>query len=76
MTLIVDTGGLFSVFDGDQDDHALFLETVQTARGLLVVSPLVLAELDHLILDRFGRERQLAALEEIEAAYVADRFTN
>jgi uncharacterized protein len=75
LTLIVDAGGLLSVFDGDQDDHELFLEAVQAARGPLVVSPLVLAELDHFILDRLGRERELAALEEIEAAYLVERIT-
>lgn len=76
MTLIVDAGGLLSVFDGDQLDHELFLEAVQMAREPLIVSPLVLAELDHFILDRLGRKAQLAALEEIEAAYEIDRITN
>lgn len=76
MTLIVDAGGLLSVFDGDQPDHALFLEAVQTARDPLIVSPLVLAQLDHFILDRLGRKAQLVALEEIEAAYKVDQFTN
>lgn len=69
MTLIVDTGGLLSVFDGKQEDHGLFLEAVQSSRGPLLVSPLILAELDHLILDRYGRQAELAAIEEIEAAY-------
>lgn len=72
MTLIVDAGGLLSVFDGDQDDHSLFLEAVQTASGPLVVSPIVLAELDHIILDRLGCRRELAAIEE---AYQVERFT-
>lgn len=76
MTLIVDAGGLLSVFDGDQPKHERFLETIQAAREPLIVSPLVLAELDHFILDRLGRRAQLAALEEIEAAYEVDRFTN
>ena len=69
MTLIVDTGGLLSVLDGNQDDHSLFLETVRVARGPLIVSLLVLAELDHLVLDRYGRQAELDAIEEIEAAY-------
>ncbi len=73
MTLIVDTGGLLSVLDGNQDDHDLFLEAVQTARGPLLVSPLILAELDHLILDRYGRQAELTAIEEIESAYQVER---
>jgi len=75
LTLIVDAGGLLSVFDGDQDDHELFLEAVQAASGPLVVSPIVLAELDHFILDRLGCRRELAALEEIEEAYEVERCT-
>lgn len=74
MTLIVDTGGLLSVLDGKQDDHDLFLEAVVSARGPLLVSPLVLAELDHLVLDRYGRQAELAAIEEIEAAYQVERI--
>lgn len=69
MTLIIDTGGLLSVLDGKQDDHDLFLEAAQSAHGPLLVSPMVLAELDHLILDRYGRQAELDAIEEIEAAY-------
>ena len=73
MTLIVDTGGLLSVLDDTQEDHGLFLRAVQSARGPLVLSPLVLAELDHLILSCYGRRAELAAIEEIEAAYEVER---
>lgn len=76
MTLIVDTGGLLSVLDGNQDDHEDFLDTVNTYPGPRVISPLVVAELDHLILDRYGRDQQLSALEEIEAAYRIEPFTS
>lgn len=74
MTLIVDTGGLLSVLDGKQDDHELFLQAVRSARGPLLLSPLVLAELDHLVLDRYGRQAELAAIEEVEAAYQVERI--
>lgn len=74
MTLIVDTGGLLSVLDDNQDDHELFLEAVRSARGPLLVSPLVLAELDHLVLDRYGRQAELAAIEEVEAAYQVEQI--
>ncbi len=76
MTLIVDTGGLLSVLDGKQDDHGLFLEAVRSAVGPLVVSPLVLAELDHLVLGRYGRQAELAAIEEIETAYQIERIAD
>ena len=74
MTPIVDTGGLLSVLDGRQEDHGLFLEAVQSVRGPLLVTPLILAELDHLVLDRYGRWAELAAIEEIEAAYQVERI--
>jgi predicted nucleic acid-binding protein len=75
VTLIIDTGGLLSVLDGNQDDHDLFLEAVRSALGPLLISPLVLAELDHLVLDRYGRQAELAAIEEVEAAYQVERIT-
>lgn len=74
MTLIVDTGGLLSVLDDKQDDHELFLDAVRSTRSPLLLSPLVLTELDHLILDRYGRQAELSAIEEVEAAYQVDRI--
>lgn len=77
MTLIVDSGGLLSVLDARQDDHELFLRAVQVARGPLIVSPFVVAELDYLIFQRFGRERELLFLEEIASgAYRVEQFSN
>lgn len=74
MTLIVDTRGLLSVLDDKQDDHELFLDAVRSTRSPLLLSPLVLTELDHLILDRYGRQAELSAIEEVEAAYQVDRI--
>lgn len=53
----------------------MFLEAVQSTRGPFIVSPLIIAELDHLILDRYGRQAELAAIEEIEAAYEVERIS-
>lgn len=76
MTLIVDTGGLLSVLDANQNDHELYVYSVQNHQGPLVLSPLVLAELDHLILDRYGRKAEIIALKEVEEAYQLARFSN
>ncbi len=76
MTLIADAGGLLSVFDRSQPDHGQFVEAMRNAHGPIVVSPVALADLDYFILNRLGRTWQLAALEEIEVAYLVDRFTN
>ena len=65
------------MLDGSEEDHELFLEAVRSYRGLRVISPLVVAELDHLILDRFGRTQELLFLREIErGAYQVERLTN
>ncbi|MDP9480912.1 MAG: PIN domain-containing protein [Actinomycetota bacterium] len=74
--MIVDAGGLLSVLASDQDDHEAFLEAVQTHRGPLVVSPLVVAEVDHLVLDRSGREAELAFLNELVRSYRVEPFSN
>jgi predicted nucleic acid-binding protein len=77
VTLIVDSGGLLSVFDDRQEDHELFLRAVQVARGPLVISPFVVAELDHLIFDRYGRQQELLFLGELgRGAYRVERFSN
>lgn len=76
MTLVVDAGGLLSVLGYDQDDHEAFLEAVQSHRGPLVVSPLVVAEVDHLVLDRLGRRGQLAFLNELLRSYRVEGFFN
>lgn len=72
----MDAGGLLSVLADDQDNHEAFFEAVQTYRGPLVVSPLVVAELDHLVLDRLGRRGQLAFLDELLRSYRVERFSN
>jgi predicted nucleic acid-binding protein len=77
LTLVVDTGGLLSVLDGTEEDHELFLDAVRSYRGLRIISPLVIAELDHLILTRFGRQQELLFLEEVErGAYRVEPFSN
>lgn len=56
-------------------DHEAFLRAVEAAPGPLVVSSLILAELDHLVLKRYGRAAELAVIEEVEAAYLVEEIT-
>lgn len=65
--LIADTSGLFSLFDADAPEHAACRKAVADASHL-VVSPLVLAELDYLLSARVGPEAAQAAL-----GYVRDQ---
>ncbi len=76
MTLIVDAGGLLSVLASDQEDHEAFLEAVRAHRGPLIVSPLVVAEVDHLVLDRLGRQGEIAFIEELLRSYQVESFGN
>jgi predicted nucleic acid-binding protein len=48
-TLVCDTSGLLALIDVDDPDHLATAAVVQRATGPFVVSPLVIAELDHLL---------------------------
>lgn len=47
MIVVADTSALFAHFDADQDEHRRAQEVMATER--MVISPFVLAELDHLV---------------------------
>jgi uncharacterized protein len=76
LALIVDAGGLISVLGKDQEDHEKFVEALTIHRGPLVVSPLVVAEVDHLILSRLGRLAELAFIDELVRTYQVEDFSN
>lgn len=65
MTL-VDTSGLLSAIDRSQRRHEACASVVATARGPLLLSPFVLAELDDLLATSVGVSAQSALLEEVE----------
>jgi len=52
--MICDTSALIAFFNGADPDHARVVTVMESARPPMVVSPLMLAELDYLILDRIG----------------------
>lgn len=66
MTLIVDSGGYLAAMDPEQDNHRSFLDALTSVRGARIISPFVVAELDYMILSRYGRESQLAFLDEVD----------
>lgn len=75
MTLILDSGGFLAAVDPEQNDHDAFSEALTSYRGPLVISPFVVAELDYMILRDYGRENQLAFLEEVHrGAYQLELF--
>jgi uncharacterized protein len=64
---VADTGGLLHLFDGKSAEHEATRHALERI-GHLVVSPLVLAELDYLITKNVGAD---AALRTVE--YIAHR---
>ena len=92
MTLVLDSSSLLAAIDSRQEDHAAAREVLESAREPLLISPFVLAELDHMILTHMGQRQELALLSEVvrgvyrlehlseedvaEAAEVIERFAD
>ncbi|MGW5777285.1 PIN domain-containing protein [Streptomyces sp. NPDC003863] len=64
IVVVADTSGLLAALDSTHPEHAAANEAIQTA-GLLVMSPLLLAELDHVATRELGREAALSAVDDI-----------
>ncbi|MGW7194915.1 type II toxin-antitoxin system VapC family toxin [Streptomyces chryseus] len=62
--VIADTSGIIASIDRSCPDHTRAREVMDTA-GLVVVAPLVLAELDHLVSRRFGQQAAGAVIDQI-----------
>jgi len=76
VTIILDSSGLLAAIDEKQEDHIAARESLESARGPLLISPFVLAELDYMILTRMGQERELALLGEVaRGAYRLEYFS-
>ena len=63
--IIVDTGVLYSFFVADDPDHLQAKDIVTSPHELIIVSPLVIAEIDYFILRRFGPSAEKAMLLEL-----------
>ncbi|MEU7511359.1 PIN domain-containing protein [Streptomyces sp. NPDC042898] len=64
IVVVADTAGLLAALDSTHPEHAAANEAIQAA-GLLVMSPLLLAELDHVATRELGREAALSAVDDI-----------
>ncbi|MFE9737410.1 PIN domain-containing protein [Streptomyces sp. NPDC006477] len=62
--VVADTSGLLAALDSTHPECAAAGEALQAA-GLLVISPLLLAELDHVATREFGREAAMSAVDDI-----------
>ncbi|MFI1681740.1 PIN domain-containing protein [Streptomyces sp. NPDC020607] len=62
--VVADTSGLLAALDSTHPEHEAANEAILAA-GLLVTSPLLLAELDHVATRELGREAALSAIDDI-----------
>lgn len=71
--LIADTSGLYAHFDGSAPEHGECRKAVAAASHL-VVTPFVLAELDHLLSTRIGADAAQGALAHVRDRVAMRRF--
>ncbi|MET9759341.1 PIN domain-containing protein [Streptomyces sp. NPDC006372] len=62
--VIADTSGLLAALDSTHPEHGAANEAIMAA-GLLVMSPLLLAELDHVATRELGRTAAMSAVDDI-----------
>lgn len=73
--ILLDTSGLLAALDSSQRQHRQATVALRAARGPLVLSPFVLAELDYLLATRVGPSAALALLAEVaRGAYRLESF--
>ncbi len=63
--MIVDTSALLSFLYKGEVSHEKSAKALASADGPLVVSPYILAELDYLVLSRYGTRHEQAVLAEL-----------
>lgn len=73
--ILLDTSGLLAALDVSQRLHAPCRAALETAKGPLLLSPFVLAELDDLLMRHVGSRAQAALLDEVvRGAYRLESF--
>ena len=63
--MIIDPSALLAFFDSAEPRHRDVARAIDAAGEPLVVSPYVIAELDHLVVTRHGGQAELAVLDEL-----------
>jgi len=62
--VVADTSGLLAALDSTHPEHGAANEAIMAA-GLLVMSPLLLAEIDYVATRELGREAAISAVDDI-----------
>ena len=65
--IVADTSGLLAALDPDEVHHDACRGVVEAADHPLVVSPLVLSELDYLVTRKLGVDARLSLLDDVAA---------
>ncbi len=65
MTLVADTGGLYSLYDADDAHHSQVRRVIEREQGLIIVPVVILAELDYLLRTFLGVAAELDFLDSI-----------
>lgn len=76
MTLIADTGALYAAFDRSDTHHHAVTDYLRGVDEKPVVSPLVLAELDHLALVRLGEHARAVIMRALADTMTVATFTH
>ena len=73
--IIVDTGVLLAYFVAADPDHLAARELLESTREPLVTTPLVVAEVDYFVLERFGPQHEARVIEHLlEGPIALTRF--
>jgi uncharacterized protein len=65
--IVLDTSGLLAALFPDQREHEACRRVIETSPGPFLLSPFVLAELDHLVATHAGLATEIALLDEVAA---------
>ncbi|MGQ4598290.1 PIN domain-containing protein [Nocardia sp. R6R-6] len=72
MIIVADTSALFAAFDGDQAEHQQALAVME--QETLVISPLVLTELDHLVHRDLGFPAAMQVTDALMGRMIEGRY--
>jgi predicted nucleic acid-binding protein len=74
--ILVDTSAALQLASSSGHRHEDVLRVVEQLDGPFLLSPFVLAELDYLLIERHGQEKQLALLSQVvDGAYELAEFS-
>lgn len=73
MTLVADSGGLYALFDADDQHHDASRSVVEAEPGLIIVPAAILGELDYLLREFLGIDAELSLIDSlISGAFTLD----